>query len=124
MVADAKDSMLASIAGLIEPVMRPAGLGDWRIVTSLVSGVMAKESVVSSMEVLFPGGGLSTAISSLSAVSMLVFSLLYSPCIAAIASIRRELGHRWALYVVIWQCFIAWLAAVIVTLIGNAMGIA
>ena len=121
MVADAKDSMLASIAGLIEPVMRPAGLGDWRIVTSLVSGVMAKESVVSSMEVLFPGEGLSTAISSLSAASMLVFSLLYSPCIAAIAAIRRELGHRWALYVVIWQCFIAWCAAVVVNLIGQAL---
>ncbi len=121
MVADAKDSMLASIAGLIEPVMRPAGLGDWRIVTSLVSGVMAKESVVSSMEVLFPGEGLSTAISSLSAASMLVFSLLYSPCIAAIAAIRRELGHRWALYVVIGQCFIAWCAAAVVNLIGQAL---
>ncbi len=121
MVADAKDSMLASIAGLIEPVMRPAGLGDWRIVTSLVSGVMAKESVVSSMEVLFPGEGLSTAISSVSAAAMLVFSLLYSPCIAAIAAIRRELGHRWALYVVVWQCFIAWCAAAVVNFIGQAI---
>ncbi len=122
MVADAKDSMLASIAGFIEPVMRPAGLGDWRIVTSLISGVMAKESVVASMEVLFPGGDLATTISSLTAASMLVFSLLYTPCVAAVASIRRELGHKWAIYVAVRQCFVAWLVAAAVNLIGHAMG--
>ena len=122
MVTDPQDSMLAQIAGLLEPVMRPAGLGDWRIITSLFSGFMAKESVVSSMEVMFPGDNLATAITSLSAASMLVFSLLYAPCVAAVASIRRELGRRWALYVVLWQCLIAWLAATVVQLIGMAIG--
>ena len=117
MVSDPADSMLAQIAGLFEPVMRPAGLGDWRMITSLVSGFMAKESVVASMEVMFPGGNLAVAVSSLTAVSMLVFSLLYAPCVAAIASIRRELGRRWALYVVLWQCLIAWIAAYVVHLI-------
>ncbi|MCR4604853.1 MAG: ferrous iron transport protein B, partial [Eubacterium sp.] len=119
MVQNPENSMLAQIAGLLEPIMRPAGLGDWRIITSLVSGVMAKESVVSSMEVMFPGESIASQISSVCAASMLVFSLLYSPCVAAIASIRRELGHLWAVYVVLWQCLIAWLAATVVQLIGQ-----
>ena len=117
MVANPQDSILAKIAGLLEPVMRPAGLGDWRMITSLFSGFMAKESVVSSMGVMFPGESLSAVISSAAAASMLVFSLLYTPCVAAIASIRRELGRLWSLYVILWQCLIAWLAATVVNLI-------
>ena len=120
MVADKKDSILAGIAGLLEPIMRPAGLGDWRIITSLVSGFMAKESVVASMEVLFPGGDL-VALGSLTAASVLVFSLLYTPCVAAVNAVRRELGKRWALYVILWQCLIAWLVATAVHLIGTAI---
>ncbi|MCR5673849.1 MAG: ferrous iron transport protein B [Lachnospiraceae bacterium] len=118
LVADSSESLLADIAGIIEPVMRPLGLGDWRICTSLITGVMAKESVVSTMKVLF-GADLTKVLSSLSAMSLLVFSLLYTPCIAAIASIRRELGVKWALTVVIWQCMVAWAAAFVVRLIGS-----
>lgn len=118
-VEESKDSILAAIAGLLVPVFAPVGLGDWRIVTALISGVMAKESVVSVLEVLFcAGGGIYTAISPLSAASLLVFSLLYTPCIAAVASIRRELGRKWAVYVVIWQCVLAWCAAFAVRVIG------
>lgn len=123
LVQDPKNSILAVIAGFIAPLFAPVGLGDWRIITSLVSGFMAKESVVATMEVLF-GGELTVALSSLTAASMLIFSLLYTPCVAAIASIRRELGARWALGVVIWQCVIAWLCALVVRLIGMAAGIA
>ena len=124
-VADSGDSILAKIAGFITPVFVPLGLGDWRIVTSLISGFMAKESVVSVLEVLFSAqGGISAVMSAASAFSLLVFSLLYTPCIAAIASVRRELGHRWALYVVICQCAVAWVAALFVHLIGLLLGAA
>ena len=122
LVSDPHSSILAAVAGLIVPIMRPAGLGDWRIVTALVSGFMAKESVVSTMEVLF-SGGVAAAISKLTAASMLVFSLLYTPCVAAIASIKRELGRKWSFYVVLWQCGLAWLAALVVRLIGMALGL-
>ena len=122
MVADAQDSMLAAIAGVLAPVFRPVGLGDWRIVTALISGFMAKESVVATMNVLF-AGGVAAALSTLAAASMLVFSLLYTPCVAAVAAIRRELGSGWALYVVFCQCAIAWVAALIVRLIGLAIGL-
>ena len=117
-VADTKDSILAMISGLLVPVMRPAGLGDWRICTSLISGFLAKESVVSTMGILFEQN-VEGAITRLSALSLLVFSLLYTPCVAAVAAIRRELGSRWAVGVVLWQCFVAWLAAVAVRLIGG-----
>ena len=123
LVADEKESMLAIIAGVVAPILRPTGLGDWRIVTSLVSGFMAKESVVATMEVLFPGGSVTQALSSVTAASMLVFSLLYTPCVAAIASIKRELGRGWAIGVVLWQCAIAWVAALAVHLIGMAFGL-
>ena len=116
LVADQQDSILATIAGVLAPLMKPAGLGDWRICTALISGFMAKESVVSTLGILF-GRSVSTAISAASAASLLVFSLLYTPCVAAIASIRREMGARWAVLVVIWQCLIAWLAAVVIYLI-------
>ena len=120
LVTDQHNSILAAIAGVIAPVLKPVGLGDWRIVTSLVSGFMAKESVVSVMEMLFSDGV--AAIGSLAAASLLVFSLLYTPCVAAIASIKREMGRRWAFYVVLWQCCIAWLVALLVHLIGLALG--
>ncbi len=117
LVSDSSNSMLASVAGIIAPIMRPLGLGDWRICTSLISGVMAKESVVSTMEVLFENN-ISSVLTPVSAASLLVFSLLYTPCIAAIASIRRELGSKWSVTVALWQCFVAWIAAFIVHLIG------
>ena len=114
MVTDSKDSMLAVISSIIVPVFKPLGLGDWRICTSLISGLMAKESVVSTLEILF-GGTVTTALTTLSAASLLV---LYSPCVAAIASIKRELGAKWAISVVLLQCAIAWVAAFIVRVIG------
>ena len=120
LVADSHDSILAAIAGVVVPVFRPVGLGDWRIVTSLVSGFLAKESVVSIMELLFTDG--MASLSSLTAASMLVFSLLYTPCVAAIASIKREMGVKWAFYVVLWQCGIAWVMALLVRLIGLLLG--
>ena len=120
-VTDAEKSILAQTASLFTPVMAPVGLGDWRILVSLVSGFMAKESVVSTLEILY-SNGVAGAMSSLSAASLLVFSLLYTPCVAAIASVKRELGKKWALIVVVWQCVIAWAAALIVRLIGMMIG--
>lgn len=117
LVNDSADSMLAIIAGCLVPLFKPLGMGDWRICTALISGFMAKESVVSTLGVLF-GGSISTLLSSATAASILVFSLLYTPCVAAIASVKRELGGRWAVGVVIWQCVIAWVAAWIVHVIG------
>lgn len=115
LVENSQDSILAAIAGLLVPLFRPIGLGDWRICTSLISGFMAKESVVATMEVLF-GTAITSAITPLTAASMLVFSLLYTPCVAAIAAIRRELGSKWAFGVVIWQCVIAWIATFLLRL--------
>ena len=124
MVEDSKDSILAAISGVLVPLFRPVAMGDWRIVTSLISGFMAKESVVSVLEVLFrTEGGVSSAISTVSAACLLVFSLLYTPCVAAVASVKRELGTKWALFVVIWQCVIAWVAALILRLILLAVGV-
>ena len=122
MVTDSKDSILALVAGAIAPVFAPLGFGDWRISTSLIAGFMAKESVVSTLSVLFGSTGtLLQAISPLAAASLLVFCLLYTPCVAAIASIKRELGGRWALGVVLMQCAIAWLCAFVVHLVGSVL---
>ncbi|MBQ4000843.1 MAG: ferrous iron transport protein B, partial [Lachnospiraceae bacterium] len=121
LVEDSHESILAALSGVIAPVFKPVGLGDWRIVTSLISGFMAKESVVSIMETLFVDGV--SAIGPLAAASMLVFSLLYTPCVAAVSSIRRELGAKWSLGVILWQCLIAWVMALIVRLIGLAFGL-
>lgn len=109
-VEDSSESLMAAVSGMLVPLFKPLGLGDWRIVTSLISGFMAKESVVSTMEILF-GGSIAASLTSSSAVTMLVFSLLYTPCVASIASIKRELGGKWAAGVVLWQCAVAWLAA-------------
>ncbi len=119
LVANSQDSILAGISGFLAPILRPIGLDDWRICTSLICGFMAKESVVSTLEVLF-GESVQTALPVLSAASLLVFSLLYTPCVAAVASIRRELGSKWAVAVVFWQCAVAWGMALIVRLIGFA----
>jgi ferrous iron transport protein B len=116
LVEDQSRSILAYIAGFLAPVMVPAGLGDWRICTSLISGFIAKESVVSTLEILF-GQSVASVMLPATAVSLLVFSLLYTPCIAAVAAVKRELGRKWALALVIWQCAIAWVAAVITNLI-------
>ena len=117
-VDDPQSSILAAVSGLLVPLFKPVGLGDWRIVTSLICGFMAKESVVSVMNLLFTGSGVSAALSTATAAALLVFSLLYTPCVAAIASIRRELGRKWAVYVVLWQCAVAWIAAMLVRLIA------
>ncbi len=113
MTDDPSASILAAIAGLLVPVMKPAGLGDWKICTSLISGFIAKESVVSTLQVLYPGD-ITSAMTTACAVSLLVFSLLYTPCVAAVAAVRRELGRKWAAALVLWQCMIAWLAAAFV----------
>lgn len=112
LVTDSSESIMAKISSLIAPIFKPIGLGDWRIVTSFISGFMAKESVVSTMEILF-GGGITVALTKQAAISMLVFSLLYTPCVAAIAAIKRELGAKWAITVVFFQCAIAWLFSLI-----------
>ena len=122
LVADSRESILATVSGVLVPLMRPVGLGDWRICTSLISGFMAKESVVATLRVLF-NENVAAGLSPLSAASLLVFSLLYTPCVAAIASIKRELGVRWALGVVAWQCALAWVAALFMRSIGILAGL-
>ena len=115
MVSDAGESMLAMAAGAIAPIFAPLGFGDWRISTALITGFMAKESVVSTLNVLFGSTAeMLSAISTAEALSLLVFCLLYTPCVAAVSAVKRELGGRWAVFVVIGQCVIAWIAAFIV----------
>ena len=116
MVEDSADSILAAVSSLLVPLFAPLGLGDWRICTALLSGFMAKESVVSTLGILF-GGSIGSVMSPVSAASLLVFSLLYTPCVAAVASIKRELGSKWAVGVVLWQCAVAWIAALLVRLV-------
>lgn len=119
MVADSQDSMLALAAGVLAPVFIPVDFGDWRIVTALISGFMAKESVVSSLTVLFGStAALQGSLSTVGAGALLVFCLLYTPCVAAIASVKRELGGKWAIAMVVGQCVLAWLAAFGVYQIG------
>ncbi len=109
-VIDSKDSIMAMISSIFVPVFAHLGLGDFRIVTSLISGIMAKESVVSTMDILF-NGDIQSVLTTQSATAMLVFCLLYTPCVAAIASVKRELGGKWAAGLCIWQCFVAWVVA-------------
>ena len=116
LVEDSAQSILAKLAGLLAPVFSPIGLGDWRICTSFISGFIAKESVISTLGVLYPDG-ISGALSSIAVASLLVFSLLYTPCVAAVASIKRELGAKWAAGLVFWQCAVAWVMAFIVRMI-------
>ena len=119
-VTDSKDSILAMAASVVAPIFRPMGFGDWRISTALITGFMAKESVVSTLSVLFGSTeALLAAITPLAAASLLVFCLLYTPCVAAVAAIKRELGGKWAAGVVIGQCVIAWIAAFVVYMIAG-----
>ena len=120
MVQSSETSILAMLASLLVPLLKPLGLGDWRIATSLICGFMAKESVVATMKILF-GSAVSSALSVQAAASMLVFSLLYTPCVAAVASVRRELGHKYAAGVVLWQCAVAWAAALLVRVVSGIL---
>ena len=123
-VSDSQGSILASLAGLISPVFQPLGFGTWQISTSLITGFMAKESVVATLTVLVgSGSALAAFLSPLTAASLLAFILLYTPCIAAISAIRRELGGKWAAGVVVGQCVIAWFAALLVHTIGLLLGL-
>ena len=118
MVSDSSQSMLAILAGFLAPIFAPLGFGDWRMVTALISGFLAKESVVSTLGILFGSvAALQQTLTPATAASFLVFCLLYTPCVAAIASIRRELGRRWAFQIVIFQCVVAWVCAFIVHLV-------
>lgn len=120
LVTDSQDSILAMIAGFIAPIFKPLGFGDWRISTSLITGFMAKESVVSTLNVLFGSTEkLLAVLTPVGAASLLVFCLLYTPCVAAVASVKRELGGRWAAGMVVWQCLIAWIAAFAVYMIAG-----
>ena len=122
-VENSQDSILASAAGIITPIFKPLGFGDWRISTALISGFMAKESVVATLSVLFgTTKNLLTVLTPLSAVSLLVFCLLYTPCVAAVAAVKKELGGKWAVIVAFGQCVIAWIAAYGVKLIGMFLG--
>ena len=119
MVSDSQNSILAVAAGILAPIFIPVGFGDWRIVTSLISGFLAKESVVSSLTVLYGSTGLlQNSLALPGAVSLLVFCLLYTPCVAAIASVRRELGGKWAAAMVFGQCAVAWIASFLIYHIG------
>jgi len=122
LVADSSDSIMAGISGLLVPLFKPLGINDWRVVTALISGFIAKESVVSTMEILF-GSSISSVFTTGTAAVMLVFSLLYTPCVAAIAAVKRELGGKWAIGVVFWQCFVAWTVALIVRLVMMLFGV-
>ena len=118
MVEDSKDSILAMVAGLVAPIFKPLGFGDWRIVTALVAGFMAKESVVSTISVLFgTTAALQAVLNPGAAMALLVFCLLYTPCVAAVAAVKRELGSRWAVFVSFGQCAIAWVCALLAQLI-------
>ena len=121
-VTDSKDSILAGIAGIMTPIFAPLGFGDWRVSTALITGFIAKESVVSTLTILFGSVEMIKAvITPLSAVSLLVFCLLYTPCVATIASVKRELGIKWALGMVILQCVIAWVVSFAVYSLGTVI---
>jgi ferrous iron transport protein B len=120
MVADSGESILATIAGFIAPVFAPVGLGDWRIVTSLIAGFLAKESIVSMLSVLYGSvANLTRALSTVDALALLVFCLLYTPCVAAVAAVKRERGWKFAFATVVFQCVVAWIFAFLVHLIGS-----
>lgn len=121
-VADSRQSILAVLAGMITPLFKPLGFGDWRLVTAILTGVMAKESVVSTISILFESTiEMVSVISAAGAMSFLVFCLLYTPCVAAIASVKKELGGKWAAYVVVIQCVVAWIAALITYIIAGIL---
>ena len=127
MVADQADSLLAALGGVIAPVLEPLGFGDWRASTALVTGLMAKESVISTLAVLLgtdSAAALTGLFTPLTAYAFLVFTLLYPPCVAAIGAVRNELGTRWAVAVFALQCAVAWVAACAGRMVGLALGLA
>jgi ferrous iron transport protein B len=118
LVTDINDSILAKVAGWIAPIFAPLGFGDWRVSTALITGFIAKESVVSTLSVLFGStAALQAVLTTRTAAALLVFCLLYTPCVAAIASVKRELGAKWAVFVVCFQCAVAWVCAFVVSLV-------
>ena len=122
LTSDPQTSILALLAGDIAPLFAPLGFGDWRISTALITGFMAKESVVSSLLILFGStAALTAALTPAQAAPLLVFCLLYTPCIAAVASVKRELGNKWAVIMVVNQCAVAWLCALLVRLVAVAV---
>ena len=121
-VENSQNSLLASVAGIIAPIFAPLGFGNWQISTALITGFMAKESVVSTLTVLLGGLEPTAFMSPLTCVSLLVFTLLYTPCVAAVSSVKRELGGKWAVAVVIGQCLVAWVAALLVRTVGLLLG--
>lgn len=124
MVSDSRDSILAVVSGVIAPIFAPLGFGEWRFSTALITGFMAKESVVSTLSILFGSTeGLLAVLSPASAAAMLIFCLLYTPCVAAVASVKRELGGKWAIGVVFGQCAVAWICAFLVRMIAMAIGL-
>ena len=122
-ITDSSASIMASLAGVLEPVFKPVGMGDWRIITALISGFMAKESVVATLNLLY-GTGITTALSRLTAASIMIFSLLYTPCVAAVTSIGRELGKKWALVDVVFLCTLAWIVTYVLRFVLMFFGLA
>ena len=123
-VTDAGDSLLSLIGSLIAPIFAPLGFNDWRLSTALITGFTAKESVVSTLTVLTGGAGVASLFASpYAAYTFLVFTLLYTPCVAAIAAVKREMGKKWAPVVVVFQCGVAWLVAFLFHLVGLALGL-
>ena len=121
-VTDSQDSLLASVAGVIAPIFAPLGFGNWQISTALITGFMAKESVVSTLTVLLGGMELAAFMTPLTSVSLLVFTLLYTPCVAAVSAVKQELGGKWAVAVAFGQCLIAWIAALLIRTAGLLLG--
>lgn len=119
-VESPEKSILATLSGIIAPLFKPLGLNDYRFTTALITGFLAKESVVSTLTVLFGSeAAVLTAMTGVSAAALLVFCLLYTPCVAAVASVKRELGRKYACFMVVFQCVVAWICAALVNLIGN-----
>lgn len=122
-VVDSSDSILSSLAGMLAPIFSPLGFGDWRMTSSLITGFMAKESVVSTLGMLMNGAAITSVLTIGGAMSFLVFCLLYTPCVAAVSAVKRELGTKWMLFVIIWQCVVAWLAAFLIRMILLCFGV-
>lgn len=121
---DSAESLLAMLGNVVAPLFVPLGFADWKVPTALITGFVAKESVVSTLTLLIGEGNLSLMFTPFQAVVFLVFSLLYTPCVAAIAAVKRELGKGWAVSIVLIQCIVAWVAAFLVYILGTALGFA
>ena len=122
-VTDSENSILSTIAGWIAPIFKPLGFGDWRIASALITGFMAKESVVATLGMLIDTTALVSLLSIGSVAALLVFSLLYTPCVAAVTAVKRELGTKWMFFVIIWQCVVAWIVAFVVKMLFLLIGV-